>query len=120
MKRSMAVAGLLAGSLLLGGVALGQQPPHPGPGQPPPGRQEGAPPHGGMPGGMGAGTMRGRMGMIGGAGGGGHPGLCQTLVGTSMPTEPKALAQTLQLCGEMLKAIGEVMLRHAQRLEAAR
>jgi hypothetical protein len=33
------------------------------------------------------------------------------------PTDPKARGQWLQLRGEMLKAMGEVMLKHSQALQ---
>jgi hypothetical protein len=42
------------------------------------------------------------------------PGMMGGMMGAS---DPKAMARMLKLRGDMLKAIGEVMLKHAQELE---
>lgn len=52
------------------------------------------------PGMMGSGTMSG--GMMGGQAG-----------------DPRAMAQMMELRGEMMKAMGEVMLKHAKKLQEA-
>jgi hypothetical protein len=76
----------------------------------------------------------------GGHGGGGmHPGgmpmMCQMMGGGAMPMmgggmpmmgmmgghmDPKAMAQMLQLHGEMMKAVGDVMVRHGKTMEGAK
>jgi hypothetical protein len=38
-------------------------------------------------------------------------------MGGMNPSEPKAMARALRLRGDIMKAVGEVMLRHAQALE---
>jgi hypothetical protein len=77
-------------------------------------------PRGGMMGGMHQGGMHGGMhgmmheGMMGG-------GMCGMMGGMGMAgtSDPKTLARMLQLRGEMMKAVGEVLLKHGQALEVA-
>ena len=110
MRRYVIVAGVL-GTVLLGGAALAQQPPqHGGPEGTRPGRP-------GMMQQRGGGMMPGMM--EGGMGGAAQGGLCATLVGAPMPADGKAMGRMLQLCGEMLRAVGEVMVKHGQKLEGA-
>ena len=65
-----------------------------------------------MPGpGMGQGMMGGGMGggMMGGMMGGGMMG--------GQAGNPRAMAQMMEMRGEMMKAMGEVMLKHAKKLQ---
>ena len=110
MTRSRVVALVLAFVaalvLLIGGGALAQPqggPPSQGPHQSPPG--------GGM--GMRGGGMQGGMGMMGG-----QSGMCAHLIGAPMPAEPKAMGRMLQLCGEMFRSMGEIMMKHGKQMES--
>jgi hypothetical protein len=96
-------------------AAFAQQPPagHPqDPSQPPSQSQPAAPGRGGMggmhPGGMGGMQGGGMCGMMGGMG---------PMMGAA--SDPKALGRMLQLRGEIMKAVGEVLIKHGQALEAA-
>jgi hypothetical protein len=107
--RIVACALTLLVALVTGG-ALAQ------PQGPPPGQQHGP------PGGMGMGGAGRGMGMLGGAmmGGGmmgGHAGVCAHLIGAPMPAEPRAMGRMLQLCGEMLRSMGEIMMKHGKQME---
>ena len=57
--------------------------------------------------GMGSGMMGMDPGMMG-------------MGGMTNPSDPKAMARMLKLRGDMLKAMGDVMLRHAQEMEHGR
>ena len=66
------------------------------------------------------GMMMGRMNP--GGGGRGMPGSGMMGMGDGMgqgmnPSDPKAMARMLRFRGDMLKAMGEVMLKHAQDFE---
>jgi hypothetical protein len=41
----------------------------------------------------------------------------QGMMGGMMTSDPKAMARMLKLRGEMLKAMGEVMMKHGRALE---
>jgi hypothetical protein len=107
MRRSMMVGVVLVALGLIGTTVLGAQHQMGGHG----GQQEQAP---GQPPMMG----RGMMGM---------PMMCQMMgahvepMGLGMmggdPTDPKMMARMLQLRGEMLKAMGEVLLKHGKAME---
>jgi hypothetical protein len=84
--------------------APGQQAPVPG--QPGPGG-----PHGGGMGGM-------RGGMMGGIGGEGPMALCPTAM-MMAHHDAKANARSLRLCGDLLKAMGDVLVKHGAELEKA-
>ena len=45
------------------------------------------------------------------------PGMMGGMMGT---TDPKAQARMLRLRGDMMKAVGEVLLKHAQEMEQAK
>jgi hypothetical protein len=67
-----------------------------------------------MPGhGMGQGMMGGGMGggMMGGMMGGGMMG--------GQAGDPRAMARMMEMRGDMMKAMGEVMLKHAKKLQEA-
>jgi hypothetical protein len=105
---------------LVAAPAFAQQPdPHqhgqqPG-AQAAPGRP-GAPGMGpGMMGGMGGMMGRG-MGMMHGRGGDGPLALCPTAA-MMAHDDARANARTLKLCGDLLKAMGEVLLKHGAELE---
>jgi hypothetical protein len=121
MRKSVAI-GTLAAVLLTSSFAAAQMRP---PGPPPPDQQQmagqggmqcpmhaqgmhgqGMMGHGMMgPGMMGPGMMG--PGMMG-------PGMMREM-GT--PSDPKTMARMLRLRGDMMKAIGEVMLKHAEAIE---
>ena len=95
--------------------------PHGGPGGMQPGGGTGGM-QGGMMGGQGGmhggGMMMGRDRMRGGSG----SDMCSMMMGGGMgmlddPGDPKAAARMLKLRGDMLKAMGEVLLKHGAELE---
>ncbi len=61
---------------------------------------------------MGQGGM-GRAGMMGP----GMMGMGGGMMGGMNPPDPKALARMLRFRGDMMEAIGDVMLKHAQEIE---
>ena len=63
--------------------------------------------------GMRGGGMQGGMGMMGG-----QSGMCAHLIGAPMPAEPKAMGRMLQLCGEMFRSMGEIMMKHGKQMES--
>lgn len=96
--------------------------------------QQPAPPRHQMLGQHHMGGMHGGMGMIGqqemimcpvmggmmGSGGMGMTGRMpgdMRAMGMAMPSDPKMLAWMLKLRGEMMKAMGEVMMKHGQAIE---
>ena len=116
MRKSVAV-GTLAAVLLTSSFAAAQMRP---PGPPPPDQQQmagqGGMPCPMMPGAMQAQGMHGQ-GMMG------HGMMGPRMMGPGMmggmgtPSDPKAMARMLKLRGDMMKAIGEVMLKHAEAIE---
>jgi hypothetical protein len=115
MKTRLAVYTLLA-FVLIAGEALAQSSP------PGPSGQAGAPSAGGMPGG---GMMGGHMHgagmpmlemcrqMMMGVGGGGMMGGTMGMMGGGDP------ATMMQMRGEMLKAMGDIMLKYGKSMEGA-
>ncbi len=104
--------------------ASGQQPAHPGP---PPGGGPGQQmpmQGGGMMGGgmmmcpmMGGGMMGGRMPMMGMMGGDmmGEGGMMGMMGGQA---DPKTMGRMLQMRGEIMKAVADVLIKHGRALEA--
>jgi hypothetical protein len=41
------------------------------------------------------------------------------MMGGGRPMDPKTMAQMMEMRGEMMKAVGDIMLKHAKRLEGA-
>ena len=112
MKRMMIIGASLMVLLLIGSAAaMG--------GQIPMGPQSGQPeqPSGQRPM-MGGGMMGMMCPMMGGMMGGqmDPSGMMAMMSGGQM--DPKAMARMLALRGDLLKAMGEVMLRHAKAMEA--
>jgi hypothetical protein len=68
----------------------------------------------GMMGGMGR-TMGGGMGMMGGRGDG-PLALCPTAA-MMAHHDARANARALKLCGDLLKAMGDVLLKHGAEIE---
>ena len=113
-------------TLALATLAAAQQPPaghQHEPGKPstqsaPPGTPHG----GGMMGGMhqGGGMMGGmhQGGMMGGGMCGMMGGMGSMMGGMGGGSDPQTLARTLQLRGEIMKAVGDVLIKHAQTLAA--
>ena len=65
--------------------------------------------------------MRGG-GMIGGGMMGDHGGMGSHgpgMMGTGASNDPKTMSQMLEMRGEMMKAMGDIMMKHAQRIRAA-
>ncbi|HET7340206.1 MAG TPA: hypothetical protein VFL90_02000 [Methylomirabilota bacterium] len=136
MKTTILTLAVVMLVMLGAGSALAQQPAAPST-QPPAGGPMGGMHHGDtmqhgdmmdmcsmmMGRGMMSGGMMGPgMGMMGGRGmgmgmmGGGmmDPGMMEM-----MHADPKTLAQMLQLRGEIMKAVGDVLLKHAKTLESS-
>jgi hypothetical protein len=44
-------------------------------------------------------------------------GMGMPMMGTAAAADPKEKAQTLQMRGEMMKAMGDVMMKHARRMQ---
>ena len=110
MRKTVAI-GTLAAVLLTSSFAAAQMRP---PGPPPHDQQQMAG-QGGMlcpmPGAMHAQGMMG-PGMMG------HGMMGPGMMGEmGTPSDPKAMARMLRLRGDMMKAIGEVMLKHAEAIE---
>jgi hypothetical protein len=104
MKRTMIVGACLLVLVLIGSpLVMGGQMPMGGQGEQEPstmGRGMMCPMMGGMMGGqMDPSGMMGMMSMMGGG-----------------QTDPKAMARMLELRGDLLKAMGEVMLKHAKAM----
>jgi hypothetical protein len=131
---SRLVAFLVAVSALLIVVApvFAQQPGGAG-SQPMPPSASGSPGMGGPMGGMGQAPMMGGMGMCpmmgmmsGGMTGGGMPqgmmggGGMMPMMGMMGQGNPKTMAQMLQMRGEMLKAVGDVMIKYGKTMESTR
>lgn len=144
VKAAVAVAAATAIVLWVAGSVVAQAPssppghaeaqaPAPRPGQPParPAPGGGMSGHGVGPGGMMPGGMMGGLPMMGGPGGtmggsmmcpmmgmmgGGMPGAMPMMGGVQ---DPKTLARMLQLHGEVMRAVGEVLLKHAKTLEGS-
>jgi hypothetical protein len=118
MKKTIATAAGLA-VLFTVSVAVAQMrpmtPAQPSPGQPSagthaPGQQSPQPM-------MGQGMMGMMCPMMGQSMMGMGPGMMGGMMGTS---DPKAQARMLKLRGDMMKAMGEVLLKHAQEIEQAK
>ena len=111
MRRSPLVLAAIA--LVLGtvGTTTAQQPAPPAGGQHGGGMHHGGSMHhgGGMP------TMMCPM-----MGGGGMSGMPMMGMMGGNPMDPKATAQMLQLRGEMMKAMGDVLIKHGKTLEGAK
>ncbi len=67
--------------------------------------------------GMMMGRMMGQGGMGRGMMGAGMMGMGGGMMGGTSPSDPKAMARMLRFRGDMMKAIGDVMLKHAQEIE---
>jgi hypothetical protein len=65
------------------------------------------------------GMMMGRMTGQGGMGRG-MMGMEGGMMSGMNPSDPKAMARMLRFRGDMMKAMGEVMLKHAQEIEQAK
>jgi hypothetical protein len=111
MKRLLMVGGPLVVLILIGTTVLGAQH-HMGGGMQMGGQQE-------QPSGQPPMMGRGMMGM---------PMMCQMMGGQMDPLgmmgadqmDPKTMGRMLQLRGDMLKAVGEVLLKHGKAMEEGR
>ena len=116
------IATLTVIGIFVASAAVAQQPAHPGaPAQPAPQMSAPRGPHAGPPAGgtmpmmdmcqqmMAGGMMSGPQAMAGGMMGGG-------MMGGPQSTDPKMM----EMRGEMMKAMGEIMMKHAQRMQPAR
>ena len=142
VKAAVAVAAATAIVLWVAGGALAEgppsspghvqaQPPAPRPGPPPAGPGPGGEMpgrgmmHGGMVGGMPmmggpGGMMCPMMGVMGGGTVGGMPmGMMGGVPMMGGAQDPKTLGRMLQLHGEMMRAVGDVLLRHGKALEGS-
>ncbi|HEU4367840.1 MAG TPA: hypothetical protein VFV05_06355 [Methylomirabilota bacterium] len=50
---------------------------------------------------------------------GGHATMGPGMMAGGQPGDPKAMAQVMEMRGDMMKAMGEVMLKHAKKLQEA-
>ena len=130
--RTTLVATLTALTLAAAGAASAQQPPaghqHDTTQAQPPGQPAPGGPRGGMHGGGGMHEgMHGQRGMHGGMHQGGMhggmhgDGMCGMMMGLPMmsaSTDPRTLGRMMLLRGEMMKAVGEVLIKHGQTLAA--
>ncbi len=115
MRKIVAAMSVLAVLVMASGAGAQMRPmtpPQPAQGQSPassqaPGQQSQMPMMGG---GMMGGMMCPMMGQSMGMG----PGMMGGMMGMS---DPKAMARMLKLRGDMMKAMGEVMLKHGQAME---
>ena len=125
MKRKIALATVVLTLVVVAFPAFAQSPATP-PGSEQTPAQDRQPPGGGPRGGMmggqggmhGGGMMMGRDRMRGGSG----SDMCSMMMGGGMgmlgePGDPKTAARMLKLRGDMLKAMGEVLLKHGAELE---
>ena len=46
--------------------------------------------------------------------------MCPGMGGMDLPADPRAAARMLKLRGDMMKAMGDVLLKHAQEMEQQR
>ena len=46
----------------------------------------------------------------------GHPAMGSGMMGGGQPTDPKMMAQMMEIRWEMMKAMGDIMLKHAQKM----
>jgi len=115
--RSIVTAVTILALLLTASYAGAQTQPMTPPQGQAPGASPPQPPHHQMMGqGMtGGGMMCPMMGGMMGTGSG-----MMGMGGMMNPSDPKAMARMLKLRGDMLKAMGDVMLRHAQEMEQGR
>lgn len=47
---------------------------------------------------------------------GGHPAMGPGMMGGGQPSDPKMMAQMMEMRGEMMKAMGDIMLKHARKM----
>ena len=47
----------------------------------------------------------------------GHPAMGPGMMGGGQPRDPKMMAQMMEMRGEMMKAMGDIMLKHAKKLQ---
>jgi hypothetical protein len=119
MRRIVATLTVLGMAVAM--PAFAQQPAAPGtPAQPAPQMSAPRGPHAGPPAGgmmpmmdmcqqmMAGGMMSGPHAMAGG------------MMGGPQSTDPKMMAHMMEMRGEMMKAMGEIMMKHAQKMQPAR
>jgi hypothetical protein len=46
----------------------------------------------------------------------GHPAMGPGMMGGGQPNDPKMMAQMMEMRGEMMKAMGDIMLKHANKM----
>jgi hypothetical protein len=107
--RSLAIVCMLA--LPVAAPAFAQQPAAPPPGGHGPHAPAPAP---GAPPAPGPGGMMGGMDMM---------GMCRMMMGGGMgmpggPQDPKLVGRMLQMRGEMMKAVGDVLIKHGKAIES--
>ncbi len=120
MRKTMTVLAVLTVFLAASAALAQMQPMTPPQGQPPAG--QGSHPMMGQPGS--GGMMCPMMGMMGGSMMGGMqepgmmgPGMSGMMMGSR---DPKTMARMLRMRGEMMKAMGDIMMRHGAEMEQAK
>jgi hypothetical protein len=43
--------------------------------------------------------------------------MCRQMMGGAPPADPKERAAMLEMCGEMMKAMGDIMMKHGRRMQ---
>jgi hypothetical protein len=67
-----------------------------------------AQPPAGAPAAPGPGMMSGAMPMM---------DMCRQMMGGAQPTDPKERAAMMEMRGEMMKAMGDIMMKHGRRMQ---
>ena len=65
------------------------------------------------------GGMMGHHGGTGGSDGGMMRGPMMGMGMSGTPADPKTMSQMMEMRGEMMKAMGDIMMKHAQKMRAA-
>jgi hypothetical protein len=122
MTRALASITIVALLLFLAGPAIAQQSSSPRP--PAGGAQQGAPAQPALPMGPGMGGMHPGGGMPGGMMGGmqGMGGMCMPMMGMQgmmdHHLDPKTRGLLMQMHGETMKAVGDVMIKYGKMFES--
>jgi hypothetical protein len=48
---------------------------------------------------------------------GGHSAMGPGMMGGGQSTDPKMMAEMMEMRGEMMKAMGDIMLKHAKKMQ---
>ena len=112
MRKTAVLLALAVLLLTVSAASAQMKPMTPPQGKPPAGQEH----HPGMDQPGAGGMMCPMMGMMGGMQGGGmmSPGMMGMMMGSQ---DPKAMGRMLKMRGEMMKAMGDIMMRHGAEME---